>query len=142
MSRVDGCGCCEACKGSFPYYLIHCGFNDSAYAYCRRCGRTAILDVLVAPKGVEVRLGEPVPSAVESRLLPCECGDRFSGTSCPRCPHCSHELSASLATEWIEANAAGTKSGWRWQRSWSGLYAIVVSDRVVKDNWLPTHPMA
>lgn len=32
--------------------------------------------------------------------------------------------SAEKATAWIEANAPGTKKGWRWQRNWIGTYAI------------------
>ena len=39
------------------------------------------------------------------------------------------------ATEWIEANAPGTKKGWRWQKNWTGLYCILVEERVTQDNW-------
>lgn len=39
------------------------------------------------------------------------------------------------AATWIEADAPGAKRGWRWQRSWRGLYCIIIEDRVVFDNW-------
>jgi hypothetical protein len=41
-----------------------------------------------------------------------------------------------LAAEWLERNAPGTAMGWRWQRSWRGLYCIIIEDRVVHDNWI------
>jgi hypothetical protein len=135
MSRTDGFGACEGCGTTFPYHLIHNGFNESAYAYCSDCGQTALLDGWRMPDAVAIEVRGPVPSGKESLLQPCSCGGRFRGSASPRCPSCRHELSAVHAGEWIERNAPGTKGGWRWQRSWQGLYAIVISDRVVNDNW-------
>lgn len=43
ITRTDGNGTCEECGRDFPYYLVHNGFNDSAYAYCEDCGQTALL---------------------------------------------------------------------------------------------------
>jgi hypothetical protein len=45
-------------------------------------------------------------------------------------------LSAALATLYIEENAPGTLKGWRWQQSWSGLYAFLIKDKVIRDNFL------
>lgn len=36
-------GECERCRSTFAYDLIHNGFADTAYAYCDRCGMTALL---------------------------------------------------------------------------------------------------
>jgi len=44
-------------------------------------------------------------------------------------------LSAELAADYIEAQAAGTAKGWRWQRSWDGCYCIIIENRVTNDNW-------
>ena len=64
-SRVDGYGTCESCESSFPYYLIHNGFNDSTYAYCDHCGRLAILNLAE----LEKRIG-PLPPLVSSSRSP------------------------------------------------------------------------
>src|SRR5262249_46953663 len=121
---------------SFGYMMIHSGFNESAYAYCDACGRTAILDGWKRPTGIDIRLHEPVAPSSEALLEACSCGGRFSGSASPRCPSCQNPLSAEAAASWIEAQAPGTKQGWRWQKSWQGLYCIVIEDRVVYDNWL------
>jgi len=54
--RHKDLGTCDKCGKKFEYYLIHNGFNESAYAYCDKCGRTAILDYYskLVPKGVEM----------------------------------------------------------------------------------------
>jgi len=44
-------------------------------------------------------------------------------------------LSAAAAATWIERDATGTDAGWKWQRNWSDLYAIVVEDRVMHNPW-------
>jgi hypothetical protein len=51
MARTHDIGDCEHCKKKFGYYLIHNGFNDSAYAYCDTCGSTALLDGLESSEG-------------------------------------------------------------------------------------------
>jgi hypothetical protein len=43
--RNDGSGVCDHCSAPFGYYLIHNGFNDTAYGYCDLCGRTALVMV-------------------------------------------------------------------------------------------------
>ena len=45
MARELSVGECEHCHGQFGYYLIHSGFNDSNYAYCDFCGKTAVLSL-------------------------------------------------------------------------------------------------
>jgi hypothetical protein len=135
MSRIDGHGECESCGRSFPYQMVHNGFNDSAYAYCSECGQTALLDGWQIPKGLEIGIHGSVSVGDEWKLQPCPCGGRFMASASPRCPHCRQALSPLSAARWIEGNAPAAKAGWRWQGSWHGLYAIVISDRVVHNNW-------
>lgn len=138
MTRKDETGNCEACARTFLYVLIHNGFNDSAYAYCDSCGRTALFDShsKSAPEGIQVDYHGPLRMEAESFVQPCACAGHFRGAAAPRCPHCRAELSAKDSAEYIERNAAGTSRGWRWQRSWSGLYAIVIDSRLVQNPWL------
>lgn len=42
MAKHD-IGQCETCGENFTYQLIHNGLNESAFAYCNRCGCTALL---------------------------------------------------------------------------------------------------
>ena len=137
MSREKDKGQCETCHQYFGYYLIHNGFNDSAYAYCERCGETCILSAWYdkIPKHMGLKFHQVISESVEPLLKPCECRGRFRKGTSPRCPHCNSELSAVAATKYIEANAPGAKMGWRWQQDWEGLYCIIVEDKVVNDNW-------
>lgn len=136
-NRRDGTGDCGGCGATFGYMLIHNGFNESAHAYCDRCGTTALFDAYPAavPEGVDVGLhGELRPDA-EALAQPCACGGTFRGSASPRCPSCLAALSANDAAAYIERNALGASKGLRWQRSWRGLYAIVVEDRLVRNPW-------
>lgn len=130
-------GNCEHCSAKFGYALLHNGFNDSAFAYCNSCGRTAILSAWFdgIPKEADFKAHGPISVESEAWLTPCECGGAFRAAALPRCPRCNSELSAQAARSWIEANAPGTAKGWRWQDTWSGLYAIVIERRFMKDNW-------
>lgn len=131
-------GSCDACGKSFSYRLIHCGFSDAAYAYCERCGLTALLSGWDQgiPAGALPRVHGVIDRVSEAYLRTCECGGTHRTDAPPRCPACKAAISAETATAWIEADAPGTKLGWRWQRSWTGLYAIVIDDRMVSDNWI------
>lgn len=131
-------GTCETCGKAFEYALLHNGFNDSAYAYCDQCGKLTILDGWKVPKGIDLKIHQMITADIEPYLSRCSCGGRFMVGATPRCPHCKKALSAETATKWIEANAPGTAKGWRWQRSWSGLYAISIDGSYVKDNWKMT----
>jgi len=136
MSTIDT-GQCEHRDRKFHYQLIHNGFNDSVYAYCDRCGKTALLNILTAklPLLSSTALAQGLlPAEVAPHLAPCECGGSFRPGASPRCPHCQSELSAEAAATFIEANAPGTAKGWRWQRTWAGLYCIIIEDRVIQDN--------
>ena len=115
--------------------LIHNRFNDSAYGYCDRCGATALFSACshAVPNGVDVGFHGPLRADAEPWVRPCTCGGGFRGSAAPRCPRCAKELSANASAEYIERNAPGTRQGWRWQRSWQGLYAIVIEDRCVED---------
>lgn len=130
-------GTCEHCRAQFWYSLVHNGFNDSAFAYCDSCGRVAILSASCEriPEEADFHAHGPVSVDSEPWLQPCECGGSFRAGASPRCPTCRFELSAHAALPCIEANAPGSSKGWRWQDSWSGLYAIVIEGRFVSDNW-------
>jgi len=135
-------GICDNCGELFPYYLVHCGFSDCSYAYCDSCGVTALLSVWQPvqrkqlPKLPKCVSHQEICATWEPFLLACVCGGRFKKGAVPRCPKCKHPLSAQSATDYIEKNAPGTKKGWRWQRTWSGLYCIVVANKMVEDNFL------
>jgi hypothetical protein len=131
-------GVCEHCRFTFPYALVHNGFNDSAFAYCDSCGATCILDGWLRgiPAGAGFKPHGPVPLSAEPFLAGCACGGHFRGSASPRCPRCRGELSAKAAHSWIEANAPGSAKGWKWQGSWDGLYCVVIAGRCVRDNWL------
>lgn len=135
-------GECQSCKKRFNYYLIHNGFNETTYAYCNRCGMIAFLNEYYSdiprkckPFFEKKYRYEKISKELESFLLSCVCGGKFTRAAKPRCPHCNTSLSARYARKYIEANAEGTKKGWRWQMSWNGLYAIVVENKKVENNW-------
>jgi hypothetical protein len=135
MARRHDIGVCEHCKKQFGYYLIHNGFNDSSYAYCDACGLTALFSLWTVPKSISVKPHQIITPEIEPHIAPCQCGGAFKASAVPRCPHCQQTLSAVLATDYIERQAEGTKKGWRWQRMWTGLYCIIIEDRVVHDVW-------
>jgi uncharacterized paraquat-inducible protein A len=136
--RAAATGTCDACGQTFEYRLIHNGFNDSAYAYCDRCGCAASLNGYYKniPPQAHLKIHGPINPEAEALLQACSCGGTFRADAAPRCPHCKFPLSAEGARSYIEANAPGTAKGWRWQRSWKGLYSLIVEDRWVQDNWL------
>src|SRR5256885_14499528 len=87
------------------------------------------------PKEAPLRIYQPILPETEPYLEPYACGGRFRHDASPRCPKCHEPLSAEAATRWIERNAPGARKGWRWQRSWSGLYCLIVERRSVENNW-------
>jgi hypothetical protein len=137
--REQQVGVCDQCSRTFHYYLINNGFNDSWYAYCDRCGTTAILS-LHSPKVSKFWSGKTVqgriPLEIEPYLRPCSCGGHFLVTGSPRCLRCTLALLAAEAASWIETQAPGAKKGWRWQKSWDGLYCMVIERRIVHDNFV------
>lgn len=140
--REANTGTCEACGKLFGYYLIHSGFSDCSYAYCEKCGCTSVLMYWSwdrSPNTPKLPSGRPPQQEIcanwEPYLLPCKCGGQFKKGASPRCPHCHSPLSAVRATAWIEANALGTKVGWRWQQNWHTTYCIVVDNNMVTDNY-------
>jgi hypothetical protein len=113
--------------------MIDNGFNDSVSAYCDTCGRLLLINVYSgAPNGVEYGTIDP---DLEPLLQPCVCGGFFRARAVPRCPSCHGPLDAGDAASYIEANASGAKGGWRWQRSWAGLYSIAVEIEPVHQEW-------
>lgn len=127
-------GTCDQCGEKFKIEIFHNGFGDSSYAYCDTCGMTAILSGWHKqwPPGVKCTQAE-IASEMEPYLKLCECGGRFAKGNSPRCPRCKQQLSAEKATEYIEQQSPGARKGWRWQRSWTGLYCAVVDGRRVAD---------
>ena len=137
VHRVLEEGTCEHCRSQFGYSIIHNDFNNSAFAYCDSCGATAILSECFdgIPENVSFRPHGPISVKTEQWLQPCNRGGSFKSDASPRCPNCKQLLSAEGAALWIERNAAGTALGWRWQNSWSGVYCVVLENRMVADNW-------
>jgi hypothetical protein len=137
MAGFQSRGFCSRCDGDFVYRLVHNGFNDSAYAYCDQCGVTALLSGWATdiPAEAGLVLYARITPSVEPYLGRCLCDGRFRSYAAPRCPHCHLELSAEDAAAYVEANAPGTSVGWRWQRSWDGVYCIIIDDCVVHDPW-------
>jgi hypothetical protein len=111
--------------------------GELSYAYCDKCGMTAILSLWDKrmPKLAGAWGQQEIPVDLEQYLRPCECGGAFKKGAAPRCPHCSHALSAEAATAYIETNAPGTKRGWRWQRNWHDVYCIVIDNKRVMNNF-------
>ncbi|SRR6266480_3044263 len=131
-------GTCEHCGQTFGSWLVHCGFSDCSYAHCDKCGMTAILSywdkrMPKLPPGCPSQ--QEICVELEKYMLPCECGGVFKKGASPRCPHCGQILSAHIATSYVEANAPGTKKGWRWQGNWHDTYCMVIENRVVNDNF-------
>jgi hypothetical protein len=89
------------------------------------------------PADAQLQAHKSISAGIEPYLEPCNCGGTFRSNASPRCPRCLHSLSPETAARWIEANAPGTSKGWRWQRNWSGVYAIVIEGHRVCDNWRP-----
>ena len=137
MSAKDDQGICSNCRQAFRYSLIHNGFNDSAFAYCDACGMTAFFDgwSKSIPEGVELKVHGPIDAKIQESVGPCRCGGQFRGDASPRCPKCLKKLDGVICADFIETNAPGTAKGWRWQRSWRGVYAIIIEGQSVKDPW-------
>lgn len=129
-------GTCEHCGEVFGIDIFHCGFSDSSYAYCDTCGSTAVLDGWSKqwPPGVKCTQAE-IPSGMEPHLTLCPCGGRFARGNSPRCPKCKRPLSAEKAADYLEAQAPGTKQGWRCQRNWTDTYCAVINGHRVIDNF-------
>ncbi|MCP3997279.1 MAG: GNAT family N-acetyltransferase [bacterium] len=137
VKAPDHKGWCHQCGCEFPFEVVHCGFNNSSYAYCDDCGTVALLAA-----GHEDKHGIPRHRAIavegEAQLSACPCGGRFAAGASPRCPHCREVLDPEQAAEYIEAAIRQVAAGWNWQRNWEGLYCLVVDRRVVYDSLKPS----
>jgi hypothetical protein len=87
------------------------------------------------PPAAKLKVHGPINPEAEMLLSACPCGGVFRADASPRCPRCSERLSADGAAKYIEENAPGTAKGWLWQRSWQGLYAIIVEGRSIEASW-------
>jgi len=65
MAREKLHGTCEHCGKAFEYYLIHNGFNESSYAYCDKCGMTALLEGWRIPNRIHVESHQAISPDVE-----------------------------------------------------------------------------
>ena len=131
-------GTCEECHKRFEYELVHNGVHNSSYAYCERCGATALLDMTDTRFPVEMlkqSAYRSISPGVEAHLKKCDCGGEFKPGAAPRCPHCQEALSPVKAAMYIEANAPKSAHDWRWQMNWIGNYCIVVEGRQVRNNF-------
>jgi hypothetical protein len=128
-------GSCDHCGRTFRYRLIHNGFNESAYAHCEQCAFSVLLSGWnPLARWANLVANQKMTPDIEALLKPYPCGGVFRASADPKCPHCARPLSAATATTYIERDAPGTAKGWRWRRSWSGIYSIILDDRFV-DNW-------
>jgi hypothetical protein len=124
-------GSSEHCQKDFRFELWHAGFGDMSYAYCDGCGMVATIDYSnkdlskLPPISPHYQV---IDTELEPFLHPCACGGRFRKGAFPRCPHCKEPLSAEYAAGHIERSSPGSAKGWRWQRSWVGLYCIAIED--------------
>ena len=130
MAREVSTGTCEHCRQQFGYWLLHCEFSDSIYAYCDLSGKSAVFSLWD-----KRMVHQEMCSGMEPYLMPCDCGGNFKKGSKPRCPHCNNNLSAEFASSYLERNAPGTQKGWRWQRDWTALDCIVVEDKWIESNF-------
>jgi hypothetical protein len=128
---------CPACGAHFPADLVDTGFTASSFAYCAKCGTTAICRHSSWPPQVAPPGSGPLSPEQTSHLRPCTCGGYFHTHGMPRCPSCRTALDPIEATGWIEAGTGAATPGWTWQGSWLGLYAVVIGDSLVGDPWLP-----
>jgi uncharacterized paraquat-inducible protein A len=138
MAKPAQLGVCEECHKLFEYSLWHNGVNNSSYAYCERCGKTAILDISDQRFPVdEVKSSayQGISAGVETHLMACHCGGFFLASSQPRCPHCEEALSAAKAATYIERQPPQSSPDWRWQMNWRGTYCIVIEAREVRNNF-------
>ena len=146
QEREQSIGKCDKCGVEFGYYLVHNGFNDSNYAYCDKCGKVAFLNLHERDRifGHNKRFFTFIPQGIigkdmETVIKQCSCGGTFKHDASPRCPLCKNQLSAIAAKEYIEKNALANwpknKKRWKWQNNWDDLYAIVIENNVVRDNW-------
>ena len=135
MSREQYSGQCESCGQAFYWYPIHNGFNNSFYAYCSRCGTTAILDFWGTPltrhPGVAKLVAGEIPNQIEDLLQPCSCGARFRAGSKPRCPHCGHELLPRAGPNGEAANEPQrTRQDWPLTWNPAQIYCVIINDKV------------
>lgn len=135
-------GYCNRCGYKFSYELIHNGFNETAYAYCDRCGKTLFLDEYYKQipqeclwffkiKGRYEKISEKLERFLES----CGCGGKFTRSAKPRCPHCKEVLSTKNATDFILNNSKPGSINSNWRISWKSLYAIIINGRRVYNKW-------
>jgi len=90
--------------------IIHSGFSDCGFLYCSKCGDLLtwnMYDVgyraLMQDKAPWV-LTEEDKHKVESSVIGCPCGGRFTFVAKPRCPNCNTEIPGILPDKmhWVQ----------------------------------------
>ncbi len=137
-------GICDKCKTSFNYYLIHNGFNETSYSYCDHCGKTCLLDEYSEeiPRKCQWffetdKRYEKISDKLEGYLKKCSCGGSFKRNASPRCPHCRQELDPVEVNKFIYNDVRPEYKGkFLWQNNWNGIYAIVIENNKIDNNWI------
>jgi hypothetical protein len=132
-------GSCERCAHAFRFELVHCGFNDTSYAYCDDCGCVALIEP-TAEKTPGIPRHRSIEPDGEALLADCPCGGRFRSGATPRCPACRASLDALRAARYIECAVQPVAAGWKWQGDWRGLYCMIVERRFVRNPRAARHP--
>jgi len=129
-------GKCEYCGAVFIYDIFHNALGESIFAYCGRCGKLAVLDRWRLFEELNGKITNPTPADIDTRLMACECGGRFTQNAGPRCPKCKTVVSAEKrVAEWLKQNVPGASAPPAKQTNWSELYGIAVNKNFVRDNW-------
>ena len=128
-------GVCEHCQFAYTFYLIHNGFNESAYAYSESDPYVAILSRWTVPEGIPVPNHGKITVTHEKFLKESPAGGHFTSEAVPRCPNCGKSIDAEAARQYIEGVPDRGPRGWQWQGNWKGIYCIVFEDYLINDNW-------
>ena len=136
-------GICDKCKSTFEFRLIHNGFNESSYVYCDSCGKTSLLDEYSKqmPGRCEWffrsdKRYEKIDAKLEPYLEKCLCGGSFKRSAIPRCPRCKQQLDPVEVNKYIDNDRPVEDKGkFLWQNNWDGIYAIIIEENVIRNNW-------
>src|SRR5262245_17088135 len=117
MSIEKDKGQCETCGKEFAYFLVHNGFNDSAYSYCNSCGRASILSGWYdkIPAVAKLKLHHAIPETTEPHLEKCEYGRSGRPSMAMRLSGGRNDFSIifceTSTTGWTECPRYAWKSG-------------------------------
>ena len=124
-------GRCGICLHGFGFRFVDSQLNDSFYAYCAFCGRTALFGLRGVPSKVPRDWGYRIGHDSQKFIQSCECGGRFRQNAEPRCPKCGSEIGTPEFEGYVN-KMMGPQ--WDW-RQYGGQFCMVIGERVVRDNW-------